>query len=33
MCGGIANGDEAEPVNEGKGIGGCGADPVAGSWS
>ena len=28
MCDGIANGDEAEPVNEGKGIGGGGADPI-----
>ena len=27
MCDGIANG-EAEPVNEGKGIGGGGADPI-----
>ena len=27
MCDGIANGDEAEPVNEGKVIGGGGADP------
>ena len=29
MCDGIANGDEAELVNEGKGIGGGGADPIA----
>ena len=29
VCDGIANGDEAEPVNEGKGIGGGGADPIA----
>ena len=26
MCDGIANGDESEPVNEGKAIGGVGAD-------
>ena len=29
MCDGIANGDEAEQVNEGKGIGGGGADSIA----
>ena len=29
MCDGIANGDEAEPVNEGKDIGGGGPDPIA----
>ena len=29
MCDGIANSDEAEQVNEGKGIGGGGADPIA----
>ena len=29
MCDGIANGDKAEPVNEGKDIGGGGADPIA----
>ena len=28
MCDGIAYGDEAEPVNEGKDIGGGGADPI-----
>ena len=31
MCDGIANGDEAEPVNEGKGIRGGGADPIENS--
>ena len=29
MCDGIVNGDEAEQVNEGKGIGGGWADPIA----
>ena len=29
MCDGMATGDDAEPVNEGKGIGGGGADPIA----
>ena len=29
MCDEIANGDEVEPVNEGKGNGGGGADPIA----
>ena len=29
MCDEIANGDEAKPVNEGKGIGGSGADCIA----
>ena len=28
MCDGIANGDEAEPVNGRKGIGGGRADPI-----